>query len=302
MKINLKFFQILLIVILFFCSSTIAQINSNEIIGVPIKIGNLEVAQHDFPERMEWKDAKIACTKLGKSWRLPTIGELNLLYKNKEEIGDFWISGIPNYWSSTVYSSGNAKIQVFDDGRQTYTIGWNKCYVRAVRSSGIATSSTTTTRNQKLNAATLYGTEGNNTKGAGGLSQQELLNLIIKSQLSDDASGLDPSSQFYSKPSNSNSRNSSSSSSSKTSNSNSGKKSHEFNVIVQWQKTCGNCPFPSPSIQNGVLLSQPSTRSGYYNLQPICPTCGKKPYGELSGNTNNMVGGSKTFRVVCKGN
>jgi len=96
--------------------------------------------------------------------------------------------------------------------------------------------------------------------------------------------------------------NSSSSSSSNTSNSNSGKKGHEFNVIVKWQKTCGNCPFPSPSIQNGVLLSQPSPRGGYYNLQPICPVCGKKPYGELSGNTNNMIEGNKTFRVVCKGN
>ena len=53
------------------------------IIGRPIKLDNLEVAQHDFPKSMNWDDAKAACAKLGEGWRLPTKDELNLLYQKK---------------------------------------------------------------------------------------------------------------------------------------------------------------------------------------------------------------------------
>ena len=57
--------------------------DAKEIIGKPIKIGNLLVAQHDFPKTMNWNDAKKACAKLGAGWRLPTKDELNLLYQRK---------------------------------------------------------------------------------------------------------------------------------------------------------------------------------------------------------------------------
>ena len=94
MKTNLKFLQILLIVILFFCGSAIAQTN---VIGNPIKIGNIEVAQYDF-RKIPWNDANNSCKNLGDGWRLPTKEELNILYQNKEKIGNFkWDS----YWSST---------------------------------------------------------------------------------------------------------------------------------------------------------------------------------------------------------
>ena len=69
------------------------------IIGRPIKLDNLEVAQHDFPKSMNWDDAKAACAKLGEGWRLPTKDELNLLYQNKDKIGGF--SAAVSYWSST---------------------------------------------------------------------------------------------------------------------------------------------------------------------------------------------------------
>ena len=63
------------------CSIVIGQTyNSDSIIGKPIKIGKLEVAQNDFPKTMFWNDAVKACTDLGKGWRLPTKDELNLLY------------------------------------------------------------------------------------------------------------------------------------------------------------------------------------------------------------------------------
>jgi hypothetical protein len=225
---------------------------------------------------MNWEDAYNSCFSLGKGWRLPTKMELNMLYNNLNKIGDVANDG---YWTSTENGNERAWRQyLFKEGYSYDDVKYGSGYVRAVGNYGVVKiiPSKTKKSNTKVPSGIIDG-----------VSQQDILNALFADDL---------------KPSSQKSNNSSTSSSNKTINSNSVKKSHEFNVIVQWQKTCGNCPFPSPSIQNGVLLSQPSTRSGYYNLQPICPTCGKKPYGELSGNTNNMVGGSKTFRVLCKGN
>ena len=61
--------------------------------------------------RMNWHEAKIACKKLGPGWRLPTKDELNMLYKNKEEIGGFANNF---YWSSTEYDNSSAWFQFFD--------------------------------------------------------------------------------------------------------------------------------------------------------------------------------------------
>jgi len=69
-----------------------------EIIGKPIKIGNLLVAQFDFPKQMNWDDAKKASTEIGEGWRLPTEDELMILLKNKDKIGGFANAA---YWSST---------------------------------------------------------------------------------------------------------------------------------------------------------------------------------------------------------
>ena len=78
---NLLFIPLLLISCLCFAQ------DAKEIIGKPIKIGNLLVAENDFPESMEFYKTKKALSILGKGWRLPTKSELNLLYKNKEKIG-----------------------------------------------------------------------------------------------------------------------------------------------------------------------------------------------------------------------
>ena len=104
------------------------------IIGKPIKIGNIEIAQYDFPDRMNWEDAKIFCTNLGKGWRLPTKEELNILYQNQVAIGGFADYG---YWSSTDLDDyGVAWYQYFNDGRQGNDSkdGEYPYYVRAVRS------------------------------------------------------------------------------------------------------------------------------------------------------------------------
>ena len=95
-------------------------------------IGNLEVADYDFAEKMYWKEAKKTCAALGGGWRLPTKDELNILFENKDTIGSFSDN---YYWSSTetkgIYS---AWIQFFNDGVQfnSYVKGF-KYHVRAVR-------------------------------------------------------------------------------------------------------------------------------------------------------------------------
>lgn len=76
--------------------------NTTEIIGAPIKIGNLEVAQNDFPEEMDWDTAIEVCLDLGNGWRLPTDKELDVLFINKDVIGGF--NGY-YYWSSTEHNN-----------------------------------------------------------------------------------------------------------------------------------------------------------------------------------------------------
>ena len=91
--------KLLIIPLLFACYMSIGQTESSAfIIGKPIRIGNLLVAQKDFPNQMNWDDAVKSCSTLGKYWRLPTKDELNKLYLNKDIIGSFTV-GV--YWSNT---------------------------------------------------------------------------------------------------------------------------------------------------------------------------------------------------------
>jgi hypothetical protein len=112
--------------------------DAKEIIGKPFKIGNLLVAENDFPEAMNWDDAKEACRALGKSWRLPSKTELNILYKNRKKIGGF---SDYFYWSSTEPIRGIVWQQYFYNGCQSledirYGLASDSpptLYVRAVR-------------------------------------------------------------------------------------------------------------------------------------------------------------------------
>lgn len=110
MKINLKFFQIPLIAILFFGSNAIAQTN---IIGNPIKIGSLEVAQNQRGSN-GWDDAKKICSELGGGWRLPTVEELTFMFKYKDKIGN--ISPFSSYWTSKVDSDEAFAVSGGGDG------------------------------------------------------------------------------------------------------------------------------------------------------------------------------------------
>lgn len=77
-----KLFFLPLLLITCFC---LAQ-DSEEIIGKPIKIGNLLVAENDFPNALNFEDAKKACRALGKGWRLPSVSESNMMYKRRDKI------------------------------------------------------------------------------------------------------------------------------------------------------------------------------------------------------------------------
>ena len=44
------------------------------------KSGELEIAERDFVELMNWNDAKTKCDEIGLGWRLPTKAELRLMY------------------------------------------------------------------------------------------------------------------------------------------------------------------------------------------------------------------------------
>lgn len=100
------------------------------IIGKPIKLGNGEVAQFDFPKEMRWGDANKECENLGRGWRLPTKEELVILYQNKDKIGGF---ADVTYWSSTEYADFNAWYQDIGNGSQYFGNMSNAYYVRAVR-------------------------------------------------------------------------------------------------------------------------------------------------------------------------
>lgn len=113
--------------------------DAKEIIGKPVKIGNLLVAQNNFPEFMNWNDAKKACAKLGAGWRLPTKDELNLLYQNKDQIGRL---GYWRFWSSTESPTETNGILAFEQdfsegskysGHQYHDDKSQKYSVRAVR-------------------------------------------------------------------------------------------------------------------------------------------------------------------------
>jgi hypothetical protein len=135
---------ILLFAILTSCGSLIEPPESNleppktnidykNIIGNPVKIDKLEVAQYDFPIGMHWDEAKKICDSLGNDWRMPNKNELNILFQYKDRIGGFngnW------YWSSTEDENGAAWMQAFDNkiegtGFKSKPIS---LYVRAVRS------------------------------------------------------------------------------------------------------------------------------------------------------------------------
>jgi hypothetical protein len=117
-----------------------------KIIGKPIKIGDLEITQYDFPKKMNWHDAKKACETLGDGWRLPTKDELNSSYFSQIDgvyFNWYWSSTLEHYTMSNEYLYSKAKaalptlyskawLQYFGEGGG-YQINVNMKYKESVR-------------------------------------------------------------------------------------------------------------------------------------------------------------------------
>ena len=103
-----------------------------EVIGNPIKIGNLLICEKDFSHEMNWYDAKKICEDLGAGWRLPTRKELNVIYLNRKKLGVFQRD---YYWSSSELNTNgvNAWFQSFTLGYQETISKQASCKVRAVK-------------------------------------------------------------------------------------------------------------------------------------------------------------------------
>jgi hypothetical protein len=101
----------------------------------PITGEKLQVALNDFEEKMTWDQAKSACKDLGNGWRLPTIKELKVMYKELHEKGKGNFKD-DDYWSSTEDASNGAYSFYFGNGGANYGNYGSKsdaACVRAVR-------------------------------------------------------------------------------------------------------------------------------------------------------------------------
>ena len=93
----------------------------------------------DAPLTMTWKAAMKYAAKLDahgqKDWRVPTEGELNVLFNNRAAIGGFKVTASgPSgwYWSSTEDCYA-AWFQRFRDGVQNWNDEYNESSLRCVR-------------------------------------------------------------------------------------------------------------------------------------------------------------------------
>lgn len=110
---------------------------ADNIIGMITIISNLEVAEFDFPTKLNWNDSKIACSKLGKGWRLPTIQELELIYNsNKKMKMNLKDETDDKYWSSELNTfKKSARILIMGTESMKFSsFLTEKLNVRAVRS------------------------------------------------------------------------------------------------------------------------------------------------------------------------
>jgi hypothetical protein len=90
-----------------------------------------EVADRDESGKYTWQEAVDHLAAKGDGWRLPTRGELDSMYQQRESIGGFASAW---YWSSSEGNTYEAWGQYFGSGYQSYSS--YKAYkgrVRAVR-------------------------------------------------------------------------------------------------------------------------------------------------------------------------
>ena len=94
----------------------------------------------DAPRAYNWDSGSQYCADLQAhghhDWRVPTKGELNVLFQNRDAIGGFNISGsYPAvwYWSSSPFDYDSAWDQRFSDGSQGINLKRDSSSLRCVR-------------------------------------------------------------------------------------------------------------------------------------------------------------------------
>lgn len=101
---------------------------------IVLQAEGLMVQKYDISSGVDWYKAKELCenSTLGgyNDWRLPTIGELEVLYDKRGIIGNFSNS---RYWSSTEQFSDDAWYLDFNNGGYYYYRKTSEYRVRAVR-------------------------------------------------------------------------------------------------------------------------------------------------------------------------
>ncbi len=98
----------------------------------PITKKRFQIAPDDFITAMTWEEAINACDELGTGWRLPSIKELEIIYKELHKKGEGNFKKVI-YWSSTVYEDDIIRYFCFNDGIDGFYEKYNTYYVRAVR-------------------------------------------------------------------------------------------------------------------------------------------------------------------------
>ena len=98
----------------------------------------IQIAENDLEIGVNWNEAKKACNKLGKGWRLPTIEELKIMYNdvylNGLKVGDplkynfNWV-----YWSISEFDADHAWAYFFDEDYAHENPKEYKFSLRAVR-------------------------------------------------------------------------------------------------------------------------------------------------------------------------
>jgi hypothetical protein len=109
------------------------------IIKNPLTGKELQIAENNFPKRMNWKDAMSSAKNLGRGWRLPTVFELELIrtelyLKNKGNLPISENGYYERYWSSELDEDGlNAwAVYMYKDHKEKLGLDNDK-FVRAVK-------------------------------------------------------------------------------------------------------------------------------------------------------------------------
>ena len=102
-KINTFMKKVLILslfsLVFFSCKKESSNNLQSTVIGNSVKIGNLEIAENDFPYRMDWATAKKSCSDLGLGWRLPDALDRDIINKNLSKIPGLKLND-NGYWSN----------------------------------------------------------------------------------------------------------------------------------------------------------------------------------------------------------